>query len=338
LLVSGHSTEELVEAHAQDRLALLPITDALREDGSDSLAEIAQRYDVPSDDLARLRRASGLTVSPDAVYGTSLGRYAAQLRRALDAGLDVDTLVTFNHVVGAAAASVAAAARDAMRVLLLDIDPEGSEHSRAVRGAELSHALMPTVGEVLLVTLEEHLRQLAKRELTASLVVSHVEPLVDVSIAFADLVGYTALGDTMRADRLGEVSRQLVHAARTALSGQAQLIKTLGDGVMICSRSKSDLLNTALSLSASAADAGLPELRIGVAHGPALARAGDWYGSVVNRASRLAALAEPGNLMAEAAAREAVPDSVGPWQDRGEVAVRGFANPIRCFSLRLRTP
>ena len=205
LLLSGHSTAELVEAHAQDRMALLPVTDALREDGNDSLDEIARRYDVPGDGLARLRQASGPAVSRNAVYGASLGRYAAQFRRVLDAGLDLDTLVTFNYVVGSAAASVAAAARDAMRVLLLDVDPEGSEHSRAVRAAELTQALMPTVGEVLLVTLEEHLRQLARREVTASLVTSDVEPLTDVSIGFADLVGYTALGDTMRADRLGEV-------------------------------------------------------------------------------------------------------------------------------------
>lgn len=338
LLARGHSSAELLEAHTQDRLALLPITDVLREDGNDSLEAIAQRHDVPSEDLARLRRATGLAVAPDAVYGTSLGRYAAQLRRGLDVGLDIDTLVTFNYVVGAAAASVAAAARDAMRALLLDVDPEGSEHSRAVRAAELTQELMPTVAEVLLLTLEEHVRQLARREVTASLVASEDEPLTDVSIAFADLVGYTALGDTMRADRLGEVSRRLEHATRTALSGQAELVKTLGDGVMICSRSKSDLLNTAVSLAAAAANAGLPELRIGVARGPALARAGDWYGSVVNRASRLTAIARPGQLVAEEAAREPVPDCVGPWQDRGVVDVRGFASPIHCFSLQLRTP
>ena len=73
-------------------------------------------------------------------------------------------------------------------------------------------------------------------------------------------------------------------------------------------------------------------MRVGLAAGEVLNRDGDYYGSVVNLAARLVALAEPGQiLLSEAAAAVADPDTV---EAMGPVEVKGFPDPVPVFRLR----
>jgi adenylate cyclase len=61
-----------------------------------------------------------------------------------------------------------------------------------------------------------------------------------------------------------------------------------------------------LELIEVAAENGLPRLRAGVAVGSAASRAGDWFGSPVNIASRVTGVAKPGTVLAAESAREAI--------------------------------
>lgn len=73
-----------------------------------------------------------------------------------------------------------------------------------------------------------------------------------------------------------------------------RLIKTIGDEVMLVSTDPVALLDGVLDLvDANEPDDRLPRLRVGVATGMAVSRAGDWYGSPVNLASRVTGLARP---------------------------------------------
>jgi class 3 adenylate cyclase len=69
---------------------------------------------------------------------------------------------------------------------------------------------------------------------------------------------------------------------------------------MLVSQEVDALLDYALRLrdAAAAERDAFPHLRIGVAHGPAVARPGDWYGRPVNLASRITAIARPGSALA----------------------------------------
>ena len=66
-----------------------------------------------------------------------------------------------------------------------------------------------------------------------------------------------------------------------------QFIKTIGDAVMFVSTDSAALLRAALELLDAAEKEGLPQLRVGLAAGSAVRRAGDWFGSPVNLASRV---------------------------------------------------
>ena len=78
-----------------------------------------------------------------------------------------------------------------------------------------------------------------------------------------------------------------------------RLVKTIGDAVMLSSPEPQALIERALGLveSADAEGEQFPQLRAGLAHGPALGRAGDWFGRPVNLASRITAIARPGSVL-----------------------------------------
>ena len=98
---------------------------------------------------------------------------------------------------------------------------------------------------------------------------------------FADLVGFTKLGENLPPEEIGGVAGELAEMAarRRRAAGQAgQDDRRRGDAGG--RRTPSALVEAAIELVARADEAreGFPQLRGGVACGPALNRGGDWYG------------------------------------------------------------
>jgi len=76
-------------------------------------------------------------------------------------------------------------------------------------------------------------------------------------------------------------------------------------------------------------------LRIGLAAGPVLSRDGDYYGPVVNLASRLTEAAAPGEVLVPAALREEshpAADSGVRFVDRGIRQLRSIG-PVEVFAV-----
>src|SRR3954447_5720280 len=98
---------------------------------------------------------------------------------------------------------------------------------------------------------------------------------------FTDLVGFTALTAERGDDHAADVA--LDFCLRTRLLAEergAEVVKTLGDGVMLRSGDATAALRLGVEL-VEALDAvpGYPAVRVGVHTGPAVERAGDWYGA-----------------------------------------------------------
>ena len=68
-----------------------------------------------------------------------------------------------------------------------------------------------------------------------------------------------------------------------------------------------------------------------------VARQGDYYGEVVNLASRLADLAIPGEVLADDNVRVAAHDSALVFEGAGRRQLKGFDEPVLAFSV-LRPP
>src|SRR5436190_1617021 len=78
----------------------------------------------------------------------------------------------------------------------------------------------------------------------------------------------------------------------------------------------------------------VPQLRGGLALGPALARAGDWYGRPVNLASRITGRARPGSVLATQEVRDAAGENGLRWSFAGEKRLKGVREPVPLFRAR----
>ena len=124
------------------------------------------------------------------------------------------------------------------------------------------------------------------------------------SFLFADISGYSRLselgGDEVAADlaiRFGEL------ATRLAPLYDAAVVKRVGDAVMVHAASAFKLIQLGMHLHEELGS--LPPIHVGIHSGPAVARAGDWWGCTVNIAARVAAAAAAGQLLVTDAARQA---------------------------------
>ena len=113
-----------------------------------------------------------------------------------------------------------------------------------------------------------------------------------------------------------------------------RLVKVIGDAVMLVSPEPGPMVAATLELVERAeAQEELPQLRAGVAYGPAVNRWGDWFGSTVNLASRLTARARPGSVLTTEAVRDAAKDGYS-WSSAGPKRLKGIAEPVTTYRVR----
>jgi adenylate cyclase len=118
-----------------------------------------------------------------------------------------------------------------------------------------------------------------------------------------------------------------------------RLVKTIGDAVMLVSPEAEPVVAVALDLldASDAEGAGFPRLRVGLAAGSALSRAGDWYGRPVNVASRVTQIARPGSVLATREVRDAAAQSYR-WSSAGARSIKGLPELVRLYRARRLGP
>jgi class 3 adenylate cyclase/YHS domain-containing protein len=158
---------------------------------------------------------------------------------------------------------------------------------------------------------------------------------------FADLAGFTALTEAHGDVDAADIAERFYHLAGVALVGDARIVKTIGDAVMIVADDAGHAVSAALALrSAVAAEPSFPLLRCGLHAGTVVERRGDFIGGAVNLAARVAAHATAGQILgtdvvAEAARRAGITDVAG----LGAVALKNIAEPVQLYAIaESRTP
>jgi adenylate cyclase len=160
------------------------------------------------------------------------------------------------------------------------------------------------------------------------------DDLAASTFLFADIAGYTALTEAHGDEDAAQLARTFCSAVEGMVSAEgAELVKTIGDAVMV--RHPDPARAVTLGLRAAGevlAGHGFPTVRVGMHHGPALESEGDWFGSTVNLAARVAALAAGGEVLITGAVREAAGDLEGVrLESRGEQRLRNVAAPVPVF-------
>ncbi|HWI73051.1 MAG TPA: adenylate cyclase regulatory domain-containing protein [Baekduia sp.] len=338
LVEEGFSDDELRRAH---RRGLLIFLAAEREVGGApryTAAEVAQLSGADPDLLARLRRAHGLPLpEADAVELTDVDLASARTSKGfVDMGLTEEQMVATTRVLGRSFATAA----EAMRAVMLEsvLEAGTTEVDLARRYTAAVHQIMPLVGPMVVQMVSQHLRNMVQGEMVgqAERESGRLPGARDQTVAFADLVGFTRLGEEIAPEDLGSVAERLFTITREVVEPPVRLVKTIGDAVMLTSDEPGALLHTALDLLAASDAEGaeaFPQLRVGLAFGPAVARGGDVFGRAVNLASRVTTIARAGSVLATGEVRDAAPDAV-QWSSAHARRIKGLPEPVPLYRAR----
>jgi adenylate cyclase len=152
---------------------------------------------------------------------------------------------------------------------------------------------------------------------------------------FADIAGFTALteahGDeeavALVADFADEVKAELP-------SVRGEYVKTIGDALMLRIPDPGD----AIRLGLRVAHEGLREhgalaIRVGLHHGSAVERDGDYFGASVNLAARVSAAAAGGEVLVTGSTAALVPQLEGVvYESRGRRELKNIREPVELFA------
>jgi adenylate cyclase len=318
---------------------LLPANRMIGDDGTwVSPREISESSGVSLEVLQRLHRAAGLVHAhdPDArLQSRADAESVLAAARLIDLGLDPVQVVLIVRLLMDSLTGVAVAMRHAGLQALLHPGATELELAQAFEG--LAHDADPFLGPMVDALLRLALRHSFETEAinVFERATGTLPGAREVGVAFADLVGFTRLGEQMPAEDLGLVAIRLADLAHDVVASPVQFVKTIGDAVMLVCSDPLKLLVTVLDLVDAAAADDFPRLRVGLAFGPAVNRAGDWYGSPVNLASRVTGVAPAGAVWATESARKAIGDPVGiEWSVPEARHLKGVRGEVLLYGAR----
>jgi adenylate cyclase len=338
LFEQGITAEEIQGTSAP---LLLATRRVIGDDGTYvSTREIAEAYGIDLDLLQRVQRAIGLARIDDAdaaVHMRADAEAAAHIRHFFKLGLDPDNLVLVTRVLAEGLSHAAEVMR--YTALAAVIEPGTTELEIAKRSHALVSQITPLLGPWIEEMLFMQLRNMMETEAVNAGERAAGAPLPGarhITVAFADLVGFTRLGEEVPPEELGQLANRLADLARDVAVPPVRFIKTIGDAVMFVCTDPAPLLDAVLKLvEITDGDNDFPRLRAGIASGSAVSRAGDWFGSPVNLASRVTAVARPGTVLAAESARDELGDDAGfSWSFAGARHLKGIKGEVRLFRAR----
>jgi adenylate cyclase len=296
LVAKGLSVDEIAQAEADGTLHLLVLDFlVLPKQPQYTQAEVAEQAGLSLQEAQRFWRALGFPdVAPDEVAFTDHDLNAlTTVTGLIHLGLtDVDVALQLARVIGQ---SMARIADSAPRPQLTAEDSARFAELFALTGG----ATLDGQARLLEYVWRRHMQQSLRRH---ALQRTEEPGQTVMAVGFADLVGFTALSQQLSEAALSEVvSRFEELAYDTVAAGGGRVVKMIGDEVMFVTKDVVAAARIALSLSdAYGGDEQLSDVRVGLACGPVLAREGDYYGPVVNLASRIVNIARPGSVLVAA--------------------------------------
>jgi class 3 adenylate cyclase len=205
---------------------------------------------------------------------------------------------------------------------------DGLALARLIPNCQVADADTSRVADVVLdfMGIDDSLRR-ARRDQESTVV-----------ILFADVVDSTALTERMGDAAFRERSRLLDEELRMVVHNSGGTVidaKTLGDGILATFPAASQAITAALTCRVAGDARGLP-LHLGLHAGDVLREADNVFGGAVNIASRISAMSAPGEVLVSDVVRGLARTSAGvAFEDRGEHALKGVADPQRVYAVRV---
>jgi class 3 adenylate cyclase len=334
-LNKGVRADDLIKAVREGSLAFVAGESLARPGERFTIDEAARRLGVEVDDISRVWRAAGFAVPPpgDAVFGDE-HLEVFRLFQATQSIFGIDASLQLARVWGSALARIAEAEVSAFvhgigAALVDDRDELGF--------AEWNYqmfSMLPMVAKGLEIAHRDHILGAIRRIGITPEMMRGADTKV-FAIGFCDLVGFTALSQRLSGAELSGVVTEFEARVTDIVHGRdGRVVKLIGDEVMFVAADAATGCRIALALAASFEDhPTLPSVRAGLAAGDVLTQNGDYFGPVVNLASRIVKLAAPGSVVVPSTVRDELADELS-FETMGPQVLKGFDEPVEVFTIR----
>jgi len=336
----GATDRQIEDAATTRRLPALAVDVVLERDFLLSVEDVAARDGISTQGLVEIYRLLGISLNragpelgeDDVALLTAL-RYPMAGRaggRASGENLSPSAGDNLLRVIGLSIARIADAAvstfvQDVEQHLdATDVDLIDWVRANAQIG-EIAHQIAPRLGTVFV----HHLLEAIQRQRRSQDGVAD-RSMARLAVGFVDLVGFTSLsGHLSSHDLVGLVTHFETRAFDIVSSHGGRVVKHIGDEVMYSALSADAAAHIALALISE--PTGDVQPRGGLCYGEALTLHGDYYGPVVNLASRLAEEAVPGEVLIDSGTAALLTEVL--HEPSGRRLLKGFDEPITVSSL-----
>jgi class 3 adenylate cyclase len=336
LIAEGCTVEEMIAANARGRLFALN-GDRIAIPGRDefTLTDVAARTGSDLETVTAVWRALGF-VAADVDEGVASEADVEALWTILEMAtlIGLPGVLGVCRVVAASLTRIADAASSVVRSQLpvLALEASGSEIATARAFGQVA-LFVPRISSALDALFRHHLESARMNwERTDSLDLAQSGG-VRVGVGFTDLSGFTGLTESLTLPELSSLLTLFEEVADDVVrEHHGRVVKYIGDAVMFVTSDALSAVKVAQGLLEAASRRGM-QARAGVAVGAVLALEGDYFGPVVNLAARLAAMAEPGEVLVTGDVVERLGGDVATIA-LGAREVRGFTQAIEIARLR----
>jgi adenylate cyclase len=339
LVGQGFTVEEIVSASSVGTLNRLAADRAVKPGPRITLEELTVRSGMSAERIGQILRAAGLPVPETDAPSFSLDD--VETFQVFGLGLELlgeRPTLQFTRVMGASLAGLAEAA-----VRLFLVNKEEPLYEAAA--GELAHAKANLEGIGALRAVPRAMEglflshiEIAVRRSRASRTGDRSPHTASLAVGFVDLVGFTPLSSELPAAELAALVDDFEDRAFDLVSdNDGRVVKFIGDEVMFVMLTAAAACDVALRLvDAFSGPDSLVTPRGGLAIGDLLARGGDYYGPVVNLASRIGDLAVPYEILTTGEVRADAASSGAPleFDPAGRRSLKGFAEPVELFTVR----
>jgi adenylate cyclase len=152
---------------------------------------------------------------------------------------------------------------------------------------------------------------------------------------FADIASYTALTEVHGDEEAVRLVDDYCSAMRSLLpEHQAHEVKAIGDALLVRVPDAGEAVRLGIRAAREIGGGGhgFPSVRVGMHHGPAIERGGDYFGRTVNIAARVSAIAGAGEVLVTSDVIDAAGhvDAVR-FIERGRHPLKGIEEPVLIY-------
>jgi adenylate cyclase len=337
----GYSMDAVKEAASGGRLAFGYAEDLFDvPEGRHSLEEAAEETGLEPELIERLMTLLGTPIGMEGRLNEEDLRAMRHCAEVLASGFP---LVAFLQLVRVYAQSIRKVADAEVRLFHLYVHEPLMQDE--VPPLEIAEEMGDLAADLLPITtpLMEYMHNRYLRFYIEQDVVGHMEAdiggggpgLARVSMAFCfvDLTGFTRYTEEEGDEEALDLIERFVDTVEATLPAEATIVKTIGDEVMVVSPEPATLTEWAVGFLQLFQER--PQPRVGIHHGAAVFRDGDYFGGDVNLAHRVVNRALGGEVLVTKALVDATDDSEYLRFDPiGEVALKGFPDPIELLIAR----